>query len=186
MSIKVSCPSCGRKLTAAEQGAGKQVKCPGCGATMILPAPTEPPVDATPAEPVERPVLDGKEKRARAPRPLPLPVVLTAIYVALTAVAVLGTYVVIALEQSIADIGAKRPSQVRSTFGSVASSLSGNPSQQRDSEGKAKELADFFGAAAALFGILVAVLIAFLIRAAVVIGLFSRQRWSYALTLVVF
>jgi len=38
MSIKVSCPSCGKTLAAPDSAAGKRAKCPGCGELFTVPA----------------------------------------------------------------------------------------------------------------------------------------------------
>jgi predicted RNA-binding Zn-ribbon protein involved in translation (DUF1610 family) len=37
MPIKMSCPSCGKTLSAPDSAAGKQAKCPSCGQIMIVP-----------------------------------------------------------------------------------------------------------------------------------------------------
>jgi len=44
------CTSCQKKLSAKEELAGKQVKCPGCGALVAVPQ-----LAATPASPVPAP-----------------------------------------------------------------------------------------------------------------------------------
>ncbi len=38
MSIKMSCPSCGKTLAAPDTAAGKRAKCPACSQIMIIPA----------------------------------------------------------------------------------------------------------------------------------------------------
>ncbi len=37
MPIKMTCPSCGKTLSAPDNAAGKQAKCPGCGQIMTVP-----------------------------------------------------------------------------------------------------------------------------------------------------
>ena len=37
MPIKMSCPSCGKTLSAPDNAAGKKAKCPGCGQIMTVP-----------------------------------------------------------------------------------------------------------------------------------------------------
>ncbi len=37
MPISVSCPSCGKNLSAPDSSAGKRAKCPGCGQIMTIP-----------------------------------------------------------------------------------------------------------------------------------------------------
>src|SRR3954469_3996928 len=51
MPIVVSCPGCPTKLSAPDTAAGKQVRCPKCGAAAPVPdlIPSEQIVDATPA-----------------------------------------------------------------------------------------------------------------------------------------
>ncbi|HUT95266.1 MAG TPA: HEAT repeat domain-containing protein [Thermoguttaceae bacterium] len=57
MSIQVECLGCGKRYLAPEQWAGKQAKCPQCGATVEIPIPVE---DVEPADPAPTavPVLD--------------------------------------------------------------------------------------------------------------------------------
>ncbi len=43
MPIAVSCLTCGKKLKAPDGSAGKNVKCPKCGARMVVPADALPP-----------------------------------------------------------------------------------------------------------------------------------------------
>ncbi|MEJ5277537.1 MAG: DUF4352 domain-containing protein [Thermogemmata sp.] len=43
MPIVVACPSCGARLKAPDAAAGKTVKCPKCGASMVIPPPPPPP-----------------------------------------------------------------------------------------------------------------------------------------------
>ena len=37
MPINMTCPSCGKPLTAPESAVGKRAKCPGCAQVMIVP-----------------------------------------------------------------------------------------------------------------------------------------------------
>ena len=48
MSIQVECFRCGKRYSAPDQWAGKQAKCPKCGAGIDIPIPVE---DVEPAEP---------------------------------------------------------------------------------------------------------------------------------------
>jgi predicted RNA-binding Zn-ribbon protein involved in translation (DUF1610 family) len=43
MPINMSCPSCGKTLSAPDTAAGKKAKCPACGQVMIVPATAAPP-----------------------------------------------------------------------------------------------------------------------------------------------
>jgi len=38
MAITLSCPSCGKHVLARDESAGKNVKCPGCGTVLHVPA----------------------------------------------------------------------------------------------------------------------------------------------------
>src|SRR5262245_16044483 len=38
MPINMSCPSCGKTLSAPDSAAGKKAKCPACGQVMIVPS----------------------------------------------------------------------------------------------------------------------------------------------------
>jgi hypothetical protein len=59
MPIVVTCPNCPTKLSAPDSAAGKQVRCPKCGAAApvpaLIPAEEVPVVDATPLPPKPRP-----------------------------------------------------------------------------------------------------------------------------------
>ncbi|MBP3959013.1 hypothetical protein J8F10_27535 [Gemmata sp. G18] len=75
--IVVDCPGCPAKLSAPETAAGKQIRCPKCGAVATVPALVQaeevPVVEGTPAPPKSRPkpvAVDDDEnyERARAPR----------------------------------------------------------------------------------------------------------------------
>ena len=37
MPIKMTCPSCGKMLSAPDSAVGKKAKCPSCGEIMIVP-----------------------------------------------------------------------------------------------------------------------------------------------------
>jgi hypothetical protein len=75
MPIVVACPGCPTKLSAPESAAGKQVRCPKCGAAAPVPAfvPAEevPVVDATPVPPKRKPARaedDEDERPVKAKR----------------------------------------------------------------------------------------------------------------------
>ena len=40
--IEFQCASCGKLLKVAANGAGKTVRCPGCGQSVVVPAPSQP------------------------------------------------------------------------------------------------------------------------------------------------
>lgn len=62
MPIVVTCPGCPTKLSAPDTAAGKQVRCPKCGAAAPVPSADEPVVDATPAPKTKpRPVDDDDD-----------------------------------------------------------------------------------------------------------------------------
>src|SRR5664279_4509956 len=63
MEFRFSCSSCGQKLKAEEEHAGRRVDCPHCGAEFCVPQP-EPELPSSPAEPPRdcafaTPNLDG-------------------------------------------------------------------------------------------------------------------------------
>jgi predicted RNA-binding Zn-ribbon protein involved in translation (DUF1610 family) len=57
MSIKMSCPSCGKTLSAPDSAAGKKAKCPSCSQIMIVPAAAQQSGDfgAPPPQPAPAP-----------------------------------------------------------------------------------------------------------------------------------
>ena len=64
MSIKFTCASCGHRLKAYPEQAGKPCKCTRCGNTMTVPAPTALPVPAAP--PTATPAGGWKRRLRRA------------------------------------------------------------------------------------------------------------------------
>jgi transcription elongation factor Elf1 len=63
MEFRFSCPSCGQKLEAEEEHAGRMVDCPHCGAESSVPQP-EPELPSSPAglsrdRALANPNLDG-------------------------------------------------------------------------------------------------------------------------------
>src|SRR5438034_894902 len=60
MSINVSCPSCGGRLSAPDNLAGKRVKCPKCSQSLFVPAGAE------------RPAALHREKPAASAAPPPV------------------------------------------------------------------------------------------------------------------
>ena len=63
MEFRFYCPSCGQKLQAEDEHAGRAVDCPHCGADFSVPQP-EPELPSSPAEPPRdrpftNPHLDG-------------------------------------------------------------------------------------------------------------------------------
>lgn len=63
MEFRFLCPSCGQKLKAEEEDAGRRVDCPHCGVEFRVPQP-EPELPSPPAEPPRdrafaNPNLDG-------------------------------------------------------------------------------------------------------------------------------
>src|SRR5690348_15449422 len=39
--IRFSCPSCGKRLKAPENGTGRKTSCPGCGQSLYVPPPLQ-------------------------------------------------------------------------------------------------------------------------------------------------
>lgn len=68
MPIAVSCPTCGVRLKAPDDSAGKTVKCPKCSGSMVIPtaAPPLPPPVMIPPRPAYEPV---DAEPADEPRP---------------------------------------------------------------------------------------------------------------------
>lgn len=46
MDIKFSCPKCSQSMEIDEAGAGRQIFCPSCGQTLVVPTPYAPPIIA--------------------------------------------------------------------------------------------------------------------------------------------
>ncbi len=86
MPIVAECPHCSRRLEAKDEWAGRQVRCPGCGTALALPAPARPSGAAAQpfATPVQRApfaqtrpaardgIMDLLEEAASAPAAPPL------------------------------------------------------------------------------------------------------------------
>lgn len=53
MPIRVKCGGCGRGVKAPDSMAGKAAKCPGCGAVLMIPATTKPPVQSDAPDPTK-------------------------------------------------------------------------------------------------------------------------------------
>ena len=73
MSIKVTCPGCGKTVKAPEKYAGKVAKCPACGSKMKVPIPeavavTEAPTGPRPRE-AAAPLPPASEQDLIATRP---------------------------------------------------------------------------------------------------------------------
>lgn len=60
MSTVVACPGCATKLSAPDTAAGKQLRCPKCGATVPVPAATAPA-----PEPLPLPPPDDEDEKPR-------------------------------------------------------------------------------------------------------------------------
>jgi hypothetical protein len=73
MSIAFACPACQARITVAEQYAGREGKCPGCGVVVSVPARQEPPEDdaAMFALPSERPARRQRDDDLEDRRPKP-------------------------------------------------------------------------------------------------------------------
>jgi uncharacterized Tic20 family protein len=65
MPIVIACPSCKAKLKAPDTAVGKNVKCPGCGTAMTVPAPAAAAAPARPQAPVEDFDPDREDDRPR-------------------------------------------------------------------------------------------------------------------------
>ncbi|MCO6458254.1 MAG: Com family DNA-binding transcriptional regulator, partial [Pirellulaceae bacterium] len=62
MALEVHCGQCARRFAAAPALAGKQVRCPGCGGVLVVPA-------QEPAAPLMATIVDP----APVPKPQPAP-----------------------------------------------------------------------------------------------------------------
>lgn len=67
MPLVVPCPNCAARLSAPESAAGKQIRCPKCGAVAAVPAP-EPVVEAKVTAPKPRPKPVQAEVAEERPR----------------------------------------------------------------------------------------------------------------------
>lgn len=74
MPISITCPSCGKKLSAPESAAGKRAKCPKCATIVMVPNPQEPIVDEPVAENPLDPDFDDLGLPAANPYASPPPV----------------------------------------------------------------------------------------------------------------
>ncbi len=59
MLITMSCPSCGKNLSAPDSSSGKKAKCPACGQIMIVPDVRQNAEET--AEPAQPPTPFGPE-----------------------------------------------------------------------------------------------------------------------------
>ena len=73
MPISVQCPSCGKKLTAKDELAGKKATCPGCKKLFVIPAarPLSQPKPLAPAEPAATTTYRAAYRRRRKLNLLP-------------------------------------------------------------------------------------------------------------------
>jgi len=71
MAIELSCGSCGKKLTAKDEHAGKRAKCSACGAVTRI--PSQPTWEADDSPPVPAPKLAVDPGGFPNPTPPPLP-----------------------------------------------------------------------------------------------------------------
>lgn len=58
MAIEFACSSCGKVLRTADNTAGRQAKCPACGAATVIPSASPPPPPAAPAAPAGPPSVN--------------------------------------------------------------------------------------------------------------------------------
>jgi len=67
MPFSVQCPSCGKKLTAKDELAGKKATCPGCKKILAIPAarPSSQPKSRVPAMPAATPFTPAVRRRKR-------------------------------------------------------------------------------------------------------------------------
>ncbi len=72
MAIRIQCPGCDKTLKARDELAGKRLKCPGCGAAVVVPElvmaaaqPPVPPISSARAEDLPERLPDAKPRRRR-------------------------------------------------------------------------------------------------------------------------
>lgn len=58
MAIEFACSGCGKVLRTADNTAGRQAKCPACGAATVIPSASPPPPPAAPAAPAGPPSVN--------------------------------------------------------------------------------------------------------------------------------
>jgi predicted RNA-binding Zn-ribbon protein involved in translation (DUF1610 family) len=75
MPISFTCPSCGKKLKAPDNAAGKSSKCPGCGSPVLCPEPVYEAelIAETAGGPDPFADVDANESYAMAPEPVQAP-----------------------------------------------------------------------------------------------------------------
>jgi hypothetical protein len=90
MPIRIQCPSCGKRLSAKDEQAGKKVACPGCKNTLVLPAVLSPPLLES-SEPV---VTLASVRRRKKQSDVSLYVAIAAAVAALAAVVLIIIHLV--------------------------------------------------------------------------------------------
>jgi len=71
MAIVFSCGSCGKKLTAKDEHAGKRAKCSACGGVTRIPSQPTREADDSPPVPSPKPAVDPRGLPDPTPPPLP-------------------------------------------------------------------------------------------------------------------
>src|SRR5271157_1020388 len=71
MAIEFSCGSCGKRLTAKDEHAGKRAKCSACGGVTRIPSQPTWEADDSPPVPAPKPAVDPKGFPDPTPPPLP-------------------------------------------------------------------------------------------------------------------
>ena len=74
--IKFNCPKCGQKASAPNNAAGVRGKCPGCSASVVVPAVSSARLPSCDEDVQEvNPVVEGDAKRTQGGAPYPVKVV---------------------------------------------------------------------------------------------------------------
>ena len=67
MDIVFNCPECRQELEVDESGAGSQIDCPECGASITIPEPSPVNIRAVPAGPANPGAAQAREKHLTVP-----------------------------------------------------------------------------------------------------------------------
>ncbi len=71
MAIEFPCGSCGKRLTAKDEHAGKRAKCSACGGVTRIPSQPTREADDSPPAPAPKPAVDPRGLPDPTPPPLP-------------------------------------------------------------------------------------------------------------------
>lgn len=67
MDITFKCSACEQELEVDAAGAGSEIECPACGATITIPTPAEPPTAAASLNPIASSAAAKEEKHFKVP-----------------------------------------------------------------------------------------------------------------------